>query len=119
MRKLKNLIRRRTASFSDHVIAISEFSVAELVEHYRIPEQKISVVPCGVDQIWLEPVDAKQTDKVLDERELNGGYFLTVGTLQPRKNLERLIAAHDLLSKCVRSARLWWLVGLVGVVKRL
>lgn len=111
LRKLKNILMRRMASYSDQVIAISKFSVAELVAHYRVPENKISVVPCGVDQVWLQPIEAEQVEAVLNRRKQSRGYFLTVGTIQPRKNLERVLEAHNLLPNSMRVERPLVVVG--------
>lgn len=98
LRYFKNLLLKRSASFADHVIAISHYATTELVEHYGIPEAKISVVYCGVDEEWLIPPDALSVQQTLKARGLEKEYFLTIGTIQPRKNLERLMAAHDRLS---------------------
>ncbi len=54
-RRFKNFVLRQAAGFANHVIAISHYSVAELVEHFRVPESRISVVHCGVGSEWLSP----------------------------------------------------------------
>jgi len=98
LRALKNFILRRSAEYADHVIAISNYSVKELVEYYRISESKISVVYCGVEEDWITNQPTKERiEEVLKSYSLQRGYFLNVGTLQPRKNLERLIKAHNCL----------------------
>jgi glycosyltransferase involved in cell wall biosynthesis len=102
LRGLKNWMLKRSAHYADHVIAISNYSVAELVEHYEINPQKISVVHCGVDEDWLSTPPASLVSEVLKNRGLERGYFLNVGTIQPRKNLVRLMAAHDLLPEKLR-----------------
>lgn len=102
LRGLKNWMLKRSAHYADHVIAISHYSVAELVEHYEVPPEKISVVHCGVDEDWLDTPQASLVSEVLKNRGLERGYFLNVGTIQPRKNITRLIAAHDLLPEKMR-----------------
>lgn len=94
-RQLKNFFLKRSAQFADHVIAISNFSTLELIKYYGIPESKISVVYCGVDETWLTSPSQEQITSVLDKYKLQRGYFLNVGTLQPRKNVSRLIHAHN------------------------
>lgn len=113
-RRLKNLVLRRSAHYADHIIAISNFSTKELIEHYRIPESKISVVYCGVDGDWLEAPSPIKVQEVLDRYNLSKGYFLTVGTLQPRKNISRLLRAHNLLSPSVRKGHPILVVGRRG-----
>lgn len=114
LRYFKNLLLKRSANFADHVIAISHYATTELVEHYDIPEAKISVVYCGVDEEWLLPPDASTVQQTLKARGLESEYFLTVGTIQPRKNLERLMAAHDRLSDQQRRAHPLVVVGREG-----
>jgi glycosyltransferase involved in cell wall biosynthesis len=67
---------------ADRVIAVSEFTRRELVELLRVPEEKIRVVPNAVGPEFTPEGEAA-----------NGDYVLAVGTLEPRKNLERLVEA--------------------------
>lgn len=101
-RALKNFVLRKSAGCADHVIAISQFATEEIIEHYGIPDNKISVVFNGVEEEWLTPPEGESIRAVLKRHKLHGGYFLTVGTLQPRKNLLRQLAAHDKLTRSQR-----------------
>ncbi len=64
------------------VIAVSEFTASELHELLRIPRERIRVVPNAVDTMFSADGDAAE-----------GDYVLAVGTLEPRKNLARVIDA--------------------------
>jgi glycosyltransferase involved in cell wall biosynthesis len=64
------------------VIAVSEFTRRELVELLRIPAGRIRVIPNAVDETFA--VEGPAAD---------GDYVLAVGTLEPRKNLPRLVEA--------------------------
>ena len=64
------------------IIAVSDFTRRELVELLRVPEEKIRVVPNGVDEEFTNHGPAAE-----------GEYVLAVGTLEPRKNLTRLVEA--------------------------
>lgn len=115
LRVLKNFVLRSSAGCADHVIAISNYSIKELVEHYKVPESKISVVYCGVDDSWLDTKPTtEQVDHILRRHGLERGYFLTVGTLQPRKNVLRLLQAHSRLAAPVRKAHPLVVVGKRG-----
>jgi alpha-1,3-rhamnosyl/mannosyltransferase len=52
------------------------------------------VVHNGVDPAWFDAPAAEQRDATLEQHQLKPGYFLFVGTLQPRKNVERLLEAR-------------------------
>ncbi|MEZ5464486.1 MAG: glycosyltransferase family 1 protein [Lysobacteraceae bacterium] len=101
-KQLVNAMWRRSARWADHVVTISEFSRGEIARHFRIPESRISVMPLGVDARWFEQADPVLQREVRLHLELPERFFLFVGTLQPRKNLDMLIRAHALLPEDLR-----------------
>lgn len=113
-RRFKNFVLRKAAGFANHVIAISQYSVPELVEHFGVPESRISVVYCGVGGEWRSPVLDADWQETLARRGLQAGYYLFVGILQPRKNLERVLLAHDSLPPDLRKERPLVVVGKAG-----
>jgi glycosyltransferase involved in cell wall biosynthesis len=72
----------RVLAAARRIIAVSEFTRRELVELLRVSEEKIRVVPNGVDDEFTQEGPAAE-----------GDYVLAVGTLEPRKNLTRLVEA--------------------------
>ena len=80
------------------VLAVSEFTASELEEVLGIPRDKITVTPNAVDGVFTP-----------DGPRAAGDYVLAVGTLEPRKNLERTIAAaaHAGVELRVVGARGW------------
>jgi glycosyltransferase involved in cell wall biosynthesis len=75
----------RSAKRADRVIAVSERTRKDLVELYRIPQEKIRVIPHGVDPAFA-PGDGGAE-----------GYLLFVGAVQRRKNPRAALeAARDL-----------------------
>lgn len=114
LRGLKNWLQRKAAQKADRVIALSNYAVNELVECFGIDERRITVVPCGVDEAWFEPPAAADVAATLATHGLRPGYFLFVGTLQPRKNVERLLDAYLALPAAVRAERQLVIVGHAG-----
>jgi alpha-1,3-rhamnosyl/mannosyltransferase len=114
LRSIKNWLLRSCARSADAVIAISQSAVPELVDLYGIAQSKIRVVPMGVNPRWFNGPDAAVLVRVLAEHGLRAGYFLHVGTLQPRKNLDSLIDAYERLPARIRSNRQLVLVGKYG-----
>jgi alpha-1,3-rhamnosyl/mannosyltransferase len=114
LRRLKNWLQRKAARKADHVIAVSQFAVAELVECFGVDPGKVSVVHNGVDDSWLAPADEAAVAATLARYQLRPGYFLFVGTLQPRKNVERLLDAYQGLPAAVRAERQLVIVGAAG-----
>jgi len=101
----------RTLERSAHVIAVSEFVRAELIAEFGLQPDRVSAVHHGVDRSF-RPRDAASLDAVLDRFGLRrAGYVLAVATLEPRKNLERLLEAHARLPAALRRAFPLVLVG--------
>lgn len=114
LRNLKNWLQAKAARKADHVIALSHFAIAELVECFGIDERRVSVVPCGVDEEWLTAPDPQAVAATLASYSLQPGYFFFVGTLQPRKNVERLLDAYLALPAPIRAERGLVIVGAPG-----
>ncbi len=93
-RVMKNVLWKRSAQWADHVITISEYSKQEIISHFDLSAEKISVIPLGVDERWFHPVGGDVFEKTLRFYGLPKRFFLFVGTLQPRKNIARVIDAH-------------------------
>ncbi len=111
---LKRWLFRRTASWADHIITISEFSKREIVEHFNVPPERVSVTPLGVDERYFERVDEQTSGTILKKFSLPRDFFLFIGTLQPRKNVETLLAAHRQLPVSLRRQHPLVVVGRAG-----
>lgn len=114
LRKLKNWLQAKAARKADHVIALSHYAIDELVSCFGVDERRISVVPCGVDEEWLVAPAAPAVAATLATYKLQPGYFLFVGTLQPRKNVARLLQAWRMLPAPLRAERALVVVGAQG-----
>jgi alpha-1,3-rhamnosyl/mannosyltransferase len=114
LRSVKNWLQRKATAKADHVIALSHFAIDELVECFGVNPNRVSVVYCGVDDEWLEPADEQAVAATLAAYTLTPGYFLTVGTLQPRKNVGRLLEAWLTLPTSLRDERALVVVGARG-----
>jgi glycosyltransferase involved in cell wall biosynthesis len=114
LRKVKNHLLRTFAQSADLVIAISNAAIPELVDHYRIGRERIRVVPLGVDAAWFVDPGPERIARLLASLRVQPGYFLNVGTLQPRKNLDALIDAYERLPDAIRAERQLIVVGKYG-----
>jgi glycosyltransferase involved in cell wall biosynthesis len=75
------------------VIAVSESTKRDLVERYGLSPDRIDVVYNGVDASF-QPVPADQVNAFRTREGLPERFILFVGTLEPRKNVVRLIEAY-------------------------
>lgn len=97
-----------------HVLTISEFSKSEIMNLYQTPAEKITVVYPGFDRlIYHSKIPKTKQRQVRKKYGISGKYLLYVGTLQPRKNLGKLIEAFAKLKnkqvKLVIGGKKGWL----------
>lgn len=111
---LKNWLWRRTARWADHVLTVSEYSKQDISRFFGIDLEKISVVPLGVDARYFERFAPAQRREVIRRLGLPEQFYLFVGTIQPRKNLERLLDAHAALSRRRQAETPLVIVGRLG-----
>ena len=92
---------------ADAIVAVSEFTRSEVVELAGVPDERIRVVPNGVDAVFTP-----------DGPRADGDYVLAVATLEPRKNLARAVdaARRAGVALCVVGARGWGSVDVEGWV---
>lgn len=83
-KQLKGILARATL-----VVTISESVRTEISEYFGVDKAMICVVPPGSELLGLE----SNSDSI-DLSRLPDDYVLSVGTLEPRKNLRRLLQAH-------------------------
>jgi glycosyltransferase involved in cell wall biosynthesis len=98
-----DLSTRWNARVAAHVIADSQATKDDLIKHYHTPAEKITVAYPGLDPQLKRIDDVAAT---LTRYGFDGEYILTIGTLQPRKNLSRLIEAYGRSKLPSRDVRL-------------
>ena len=82
---------RIVAGEAARVIAVSQATADDLTELYGVEPERISVVPLGVEPPGA--ADQAAAAQLLADLRVRGPFLLAVGTMEPRKNLPRLLAA--------------------------
>ncbi len=85
-----------------HIITVSRFSKTEIVDVYGVPADKISVLYPGVGACFYHRHSLEELTAVQRKYNLPAQYILSLGTLEPRKNLKGLIQAYARLSPALR-----------------
>jgi glycosyltransferase involved in cell wall biosynthesis len=84
----------RSIQRADRILADSESTRRDVLEVYKVPPEKVFVLYSGVDDQFFPVTDPILTRRTLDHYGLGGlPYILSVGTIQPRKNYDRLVEA--------------------------
>ena len=82
---------------ADHIVTISRYIRDEVIRHFALPEERLSVIHNGIDHAHFRRMRKPQRDRFRKARGLPEHFILSVGTLEPRKNLQSLIEAHAAL----------------------
>ncbi len=82
------------------ILAVSEATKKDLTKFYGISPDRIAVTYLGYDTETLKPRSYEEVQSVLDKYGLvYQKYILFLGTIQPRKNIIRLVEAFQKLKK--------------------
>lgn len=98
-RYAKSFLWKKLTQRADRIITISEFSKLEIVKHMGFSENQIDAIPLGVDQRYFQKIPNSEKQLILDELGIKKPFFLFIGSIQPRKNLARLLEAHAKLPR--------------------
>ena len=104
---------RHSARRATRILSLSEHTRRDIIETYRIDAEKVSAIPLAAAEHFGPVNDNRELQRVRHNYGIAGDYILCVGSIQPRKNLARLIRAYALLRGNCSAAKLPKLV-LVG-----
>lgn len=113
-----------SARRSRRVIALSQSTKNDLSRLFRIPGEKIEVIPCGVDPRF-RPLNGNLVSRFRQRRGLPEGMILFVGTIERRKNVGLLLEAYAQIEKDIphalvlAGARGWGADGILAQAERL
>jgi glycosyltransferase involved in cell wall biosynthesis len=94
------LVRR-----ADRVLAISQATASDAIDRLGLPRERVSVVGAGVSDRFRRPADREQAAAALQAilPQIEPGYVLYTGGIEPRKNIDRLLEAYAGLSGELRA----------------
>ena len=91
---------RYAAERSDLIITISESAKADIIKHFNIDEKKIKIVTPGIDlQKYSYKYSKSELENIRKKYNLPKNYILYLGTIEPRKNIERIVKAFKKYKK--------------------
>jgi glycosyltransferase involved in cell wall biosynthesis len=106
-----SLFTRISVKKARRVIAISENTKRDLVKLLGVDERKVRVTYCGYDES-LRPLPEAEVEEFRRRKGLPERFILFLGTIEPRKNLVRLLEAFSKIKgegvKLVLAGGLGW-----------
>jgi glycosyltransferase involved in cell wall biosynthesis len=103
---LGNILRK-----ADLVLSNSQHTTRDLYQHYPVTKGKVSTILLGIDHIQLSAT----TDRAyLDQIGVSHPFWLYVGTIEPRKNLVRLLQAYETFRRAEENTTQLLIVGQKG-----
>lgn len=112
-RKQLRVTVRRSARQAAQVIALSQFARNDIIASYHVRSENVRVIPLAAPAHFRPVQDEGELRRVRQTYGIEGDYILSVGAIQPRKNLSRLVAAYSRLRRARPEVKLPQLV-LVG-----
>lgn len=100
---------------ADLILTGADHARTEIIKLLKVPPQKVVRIYHGVDHTEFHPRPKSEIDSVKQKYAVTGKYLLYIGSLEPRKNLRRLVAAYcslpsktkDMYSLCLIGAGGW------------
>jgi glycosyltransferase involved in cell wall biosynthesis len=92
----------RVSKRANALFAVSEFTKHDLVERFRIDPNKIRVIYPGINhQLFHHQLKIEELRAIRNKYDLPGDFMLFLNTIEPRKNILRIIEAFEMLDKPV------------------
>ena len=90
---------RRTAQKAAQILTLSEFSRRDIIETYVIDPERVFVTPPAAAPRFAPVTNETELQRIRTTYGIQRHYILALGSIQPRKNLVRLINAYGRLAR--------------------
>lgn len=90
-------LTRLSCQRARHVIAISEWTRRDILQHFALPADRVSAIPLGVDLDLFKPPPPDRIAAFRAEHGIGPRAIFSLGSIEPRKNLPRLLDAFATL----------------------
>ena len=96
---------RHSARRATKILTLSEHTRRDVIDTYGLDANKVTAIPLAAPTHFGPVADANELQRVRHTYGIEDDYVLTVGSIQPRKNLVRLIKAYAMLRGAPSSNR--------------
>ena len=82
-----------SALYSRSIVTCSEYTKEDIVRTFKVPAEKITVIPWGIDLDLFHPRNEREIKAVMNKFGIKGRYFFSCSCSHPRKNAKFILAA--------------------------
>lgn len=83
---------------ADAIVAVSESTKRDIINIYDVDASKITIIPPGIDLAdYRREYSAKELERIRGKYHLPSQFLLFLGTIEPRKGIDKLIQAFDII----------------------
>lgn len=93
------LMLKHACHASSAIIVDSEFTKRDLLERFRVDENKIHAIHLGVNPLFFQKVGDEKKEALKQKYNISKSYILYTGSLKPHKNIPVLIKAFEKVNK--------------------
>jgi glycosyltransferase involved in cell wall biosynthesis len=90
---------RESARKAARILTLSENVRQDIIDTYGIAPERVTTIPIAAPAHFRPVTDDEEIQRVRHTYDIAGDYILSVGSIQPRKNLTRLVAAYARLRR--------------------
>jgi glycosyltransferase involved in cell wall biosynthesis len=90
---------RRSAQSAAHILTDSDFSRTDILETYKLNPESVTATLLAAASQFKPVEDDGEINRIRQRYGITGAYLLTLGSIQPRKNMPRLIRAFAALCR--------------------
>jgi glycosyltransferase involved in cell wall biosynthesis len=90
---------------ADKVITVSASNKEDIVDACGCPAEKIEVIYSGFDKRFFEEYDLVDKERLFNKYEIKDKYILFLGTLEPSKNIPRLLEAFKIFKNNLKKEK--------------
>lgn len=92
---------RKTLETVDKIVAVSKSTKSDLLKHFDLNSQKVEIIYPGIDESFADlDLSSGEVERIYTKYDLpQQDFILCLSTLEPRKNLQALVKAFELLEK--------------------
>jgi glycosyltransferase involved in cell wall biosynthesis len=98
-------IEKKVALQADQVVAECPQDRDDLINHYGVPAEKITIIPCGFSEDEFHPIEKKEARKIL-ALQPDESVLLQLGRMVPRKGVDNVVKAMGKLRENGKKVRL-------------